>query len=65
MDDVSEHKVDDSDDGWVLDPEWIGEEKSDTVSESDGNTVMLTIKMSAFLSGFSCPTPTWLLLAPI
>ena len=35
------------------------------VSESDGNTAMLTIKMLAFLLGFSCPTPTLLLLAPI
>ena len=35
------------------------------MSESDGNTAMVTVKMWAFLSGFSCPTPTLLLLAPI
>ena len=33
--------------------------------ESDGNTAMLTVEIWAFLSGFSCPTPTLLLLAPI
>ena len=33
--------------------------------ENDGNTAMLTVKMLAFLSGFSCPTPTFLLLAPM
>ena len=41
------------------------EEKSKIVSESDGNTAMLTVKMWAFLSGFSCPTQTLLLLAPV
>ena len=35
------------------------------MSESDGNTAMLTVKMSAFSSGFSCPTQTLLLLAPV
>ena len=33
--------------------------------ESDGNTAMLTLKMGAFLLGFSCPTQTLLLLGPI
>ena len=65
MDYDSEHKVDDSDDRWVLDSEWIGEEESETVSESDGNSAMLTVEMWAFLSGFSCPAPTFILLAPI
>ena len=45
MDDDSEHKVVDSDDGWVLDSVYTGEEESDIVSESDGNTAMLTVKM--------------------
>ena len=44
MDGDSEHKVDDWDDGWVLDSEQIGEEESE-VSESDGNTAMLTVEM--------------------
>ena len=44
MDDDSEHKVDDSDDGWVLDSEYTGKEESDTASESDCNTTMLTVK---------------------
>ena len=35
------------------------------MSESDGNTAMLAVKMGSFLPGFSCPTPTLLLLAPI
>ena len=43
----------------------IGEEESDIVSESDGNTTMLTIEMWAFLLFFSCPTPTLLLSAAI
>ena len=34
------------------------------MSESDGNTAVLTIEMLAFLS-VSCPTPTLLLLAPV
>ena len=33
--------------------------------ESDGNSAMLSVEMLPFLSGFSCPTPTVLLLAPI
>ena len=41
------------------------EEETEIVSESDGNTAMLTVEMSAFISGFSCPNPTLLLLAPI
>ena len=61
MNDDGEHKVDDMD-GWlVLDSEKSGEEESDIVSESDGNMAMLTAEMWAFLSGFSCPTPTLLL----
>ena len=39
MDDDSEHKVGDSDNGLVLDSEYIGGgggEESETVSESDG-----------------------------
>ena len=39
--------------------------ESEIVSESDGNTAMLTVEMRACLSGFSCSTPTLLLLAPI
>ena len=63
MDDDSEHDVDDSDDGWVLDFEEIQEEQSETVSESEHNTALLTVEMWAFSPGFSCPTPTWLLSA--
>ena len=55
MDDDSEHKVDDLDDGWVLNSERIREEESETVSESDGNTAVLTVEMWAFLSGFPAP----------
>ena len=44
-DDDSQHKVDDSDDGWVLNSEQIGEEESETVSESEGNTAMSTVEM--------------------
>ena len=44
MDD-SEHKVDYSDYGRVLDSELIGEEESDIGSESDGKTAMLTVEM--------------------
>ena len=58
-------KLIDLDDGWVLDSEKIGEEESGVVLESDGNTAMLTVKMSAFLSRVSCPTLTLLLLSPI
>ena len=67
MDDYSEHKVDDSNDGWVLDSEKVGEKESDIVSDSenDGNTAMLAAEIWVFLLGFSCPTPTLLLLAPI
>ena len=43
--DDSEYKVDDSDDGWVLDSEEIGEEESQIVSESDGNTAVSTVEM--------------------
>ena len=39
--------------------------ESDVVSDSDGNTAVLTVKMWAFLSGFSCPTQILLLSAPI
>ena len=45
MDDDSEHKVDDLDGGWVLGSESSGEEESEIVSESDGNTAVLTVKM--------------------
>ena len=62
MDDDSEHNVDDSDDGWALDSEWIGEEESEVVSDSDGNTAMLTVEMWAYWLGFSCPIPTLSLL---
>ena len=34
------------------------------VSQSDGNTAVLSVEMWAFLSGFSCPTPTLLLFVP-
>ena len=64
MDDDSEHKVDDSDDGWVLYSEWIREEESDIVPESDGHTAMLTVEMWAFLSGFSCRHPYAVPLSP-
>ena len=33
--------------------------------QSDGNTAVFTVEMRAFLLGFSCPTPTLLLLALI
>ena len=55
MDDDSKHKVDDLDNGWVLNSEQIGEEESDIVLENDGNTAVLTVKMWAFLSGFPVP----------
>ena len=45
MDDNNDHKVDDSDSGWVLDSEEIGEEESEIVSDSDSNTAMLTVEM--------------------
>ena len=45
MGDDSEHIVDDSDDGWVLESEQTGEKKSEIVSESDGNNAVLTVKM--------------------
>ena len=45
MDDDSEHNVVDSDDGWMFDSEQTGEEDSEIVSESDGNTAMLTVEM--------------------
>ena len=64
MDD-SKHSVEDSEDGWALDSEYTDEKESEIVSESDGNAAMLTVKMWAFLSIFSCPTQTALLLAPI
>ena len=44
MDYDSEHKVDDSDNGWVLHSKEIGED-SKIVPESDGNNTMLTVKM--------------------
>ena len=65
MDFVSKHKDDDSDNGWVLDPEKTGEEESEIVPENVGSTAMLTVEMWAFLSGFSCYTQTLLLLAPV
>ena len=65
MDYDSEHKVDDSDDGWVLDSEYTGVLESEVGSESDGNTAVLTVEMWGFLSGFSCSTQTLFLLAPI
>ena len=48
MGDDSGHKVVGSDNGWVLDSEYIVEEESGIVSESDGNTAMFTVKMSRF-----------------
>ena len=51
MDD-DEHKVVDSDDGWVFDSEYTCEEESETVSESDGNTAMLTVETWAFYPDF-------------
>ena len=44
MDGDSEHRVDDSDYGWLLDSRQIGEE-CEVVSDSDGNTAMLTVEM--------------------
>ena len=49
MDDDSKHKVDDWDDGCALDSEKIGEEESEIVSESDGNTAVFTVEMWTFL----------------
>ena len=40
-------------------------EESEIVSDSDGSTAMITVEMRAFLSDFSCSTPTLHLLAPI
>ena len=45
MDDDSEHKVDELDDGWELDSEWTGEKESEIVSESDDNTAVLAVRM--------------------
>ena len=45
MDDDSRHKVDDLDNGWVFDSAKIGQEESEVVSESDGNTAVLTVEM--------------------
>ena len=45
MDFDHEHKDDDSDNGWVLDPEKTGEEESEIVPENVGNTAMLTVEM--------------------
>ena len=50
---------------WCLVLNKLGRDESEIVSESDGNTAMLTLKMGAFLLGFSCPTQTLLLLAPV
>ena len=61
MDNVSERKSDDLDDGWVLESKYFGEKESDIVSENDGNTTMLIVEMWAFLSCFFCPTPTLIL----
>ena len=63
--DDSEHKVDDSDDGWMLDSEEFGQEESEIVSESDCKTAMFTVEMCALWSSFTRPTPALLLLAPI
>ena len=43
---------------WCLVLNKLGRDESEIVSESDGNTAMLTLKMGAFLLGFSCPTQT-------
>ena len=45
MDNVSERKSDDLDDGWVLESKYFGEKESDIVSENDGNTTMLIVEM--------------------
>ena len=45
MGDDSEHDVDDSDDGWVLDFEEIQKEQSETVLESEHNTALLNVEM--------------------
>ena len=55
MDYDCEHKVDDSNDGRVLDSEQTGEEESETVLENDGNTAMLTVEMLAFYQVFPAP----------
>ena len=65
MDDDSEHKVDDLEDGdgcFTLNK--LGRRRM-KLCQSDGNTAMLTVKMWAFLSGSSCAIPTLLLLSPI
>ena len=53
MDFDSEHKYD------------AGVLNSEVVSESDGNTAVLTVEMCTFLSGFLCPAQTLLLLDPV
>ena len=45
MDDDSRHKVDVLDNGWVFDSAKIGQEESEVVSESDGNTALSSVKM--------------------
>ena len=45
MDFDSKHKDDDLDNGWVLDSKYTGEKESEIKSQSDGNTVMLTVEM--------------------
>ena len=42
----------------------LGEEDSEIVSESDGNTAMLTVKVRAFLSGFHLPHSNFAPLNP-
>ena len=64
MDDDSEHKVDDSDDGWVLDSEQIWKEESEIVSESDGNTAMLLLKCEHFYQVVFLPRPNFAPLSP-
>ena len=48
MDDDSENKTDDLDDGLVFDSEWIGQEECEIVPEGDGNSAVLTIETWAY-----------------
>ena len=59
MDSDSEHKGHDSDDGWVLDSEWTWEKESEILSESDNNTVMLTVEESIFIGVFLSHRPDY------
>ena len=52
MDDDSEHKVDDLNNGWVLNSEWIGKKERE-LCQSDGNSALS--KCEPFFQDFPAP----------